>query len=308
MTTEQTVSTPHDLSTPLRGLWLPLITPFADGQLDAVSLRRLVRHYAGLPVDGLILGATTGEGLTLDEDEAADIATIVDAAMAEGARRMPVLLGLAGADTRKVQRMVERTAAWPVDGYLISSPYYLRPSQEGLFRHFAAVAGATGRPIALYNIPYRTGVSLTNDTMRRLAAHCPNIVGLKDCSADAAQSAELLRDRPPGFAVLTGEDAGIYQALVHGADGAIAASAHVATARFAEVAALLAAGDQPAALAAWNRLADLPRLLFAEPSPAPIKHWLHRAGLIASPEVRLPMAPVSDELAMRLDRAMDRWS
>ncbi len=295
-------------SAPLNGLWLPLITPFADGQLDAVSLRRLMRHYAAQPIDGLILGATTGEGLTIDEDEAADIADIAAAAMAEGARRLPVLLGLAGADTRKLQRMVERTAAWPVDGYLISSPLYVRPSQEGIFRHFAAIAGATGRPIALYNIPYRTGVNMTNDTMRRLAAACPNIVGLKDCAADAAQSAELLRDRPPGFAVLTGEDAGYYQALVHGTDGAILASAHIATARFAGVASLLAAGDQPAALAAWNEIAELPRLLFAEPSPAPIKYWLHRAGLIASPEVRLPMMPVTAELAMRLDRAMDRWS
>ncbi len=296
------------LSTPLAGLWLPLITPFAEGQLDAVSLRRLVRHYAAQPIDGLILGATTGEGLTIDEDEAADIAAIVAAAMAEGARRLPVLLGLAGADTRKVQRMIGRTADWPVDGYLISSPFYVRPTQEGIFRHFAAIAGGTGRPIALYNIPYRTGVNITNETMRRLAAACPNIVGLKDCAADAAQSAELLRDRPPGFAVLTGEDAGYYQALVHGADGAILASAHIATARFAGVAALLAAGDQPAALAAWNAIAELPRLLFAEPSPAPIKYWLHRAGLIDSPEVRLPMQTVTPALAMRLDRAMDRWS
>lgn len=296
------------LSTPLAGLWLPLITPFADGQLDAVSLRRLVRHYAAQPIDGLILGATTGEGLTIDEDEAADIAAIVAAAMAEGARRLPVLLGLAGADTRKVQRMIGRTADWPVDGYLISSPFYVRPTQEGIFRHFAAIAGGTGRPIALYNIPYRTGVNITNETMRRLAAACPNIVGLKDCAADAAQSADLLRDRPPGFAVLTGEDAGYYQALVHGADGAILASAHIATARFAGVAGLLAAGDQPAALAAWNAIAELPRLLFAEPSPAPIKYWLHRAGLIDSPEVRLPMQTVTPALAMRLDRAMDRWS
>jgi 4-hydroxy-tetrahydrodipicolinate synthase len=157
----------------------------------------------------------------------------------------------------------------------------------------------------LYNIPYRTGVNLGNEAMLQLADH-PNIIGLKDCSADRKQSIDLLRRRPAGFAILTGEDAQYHEALVDGADGGILASAHIETERFAEVGQLLAAGDRDGALSRWQALADLTRLLFAEPSPAPIKYWLWRTGLIDSAEVRLPMTEVSTELAARLDREIER--
>jgi len=141
--------------------------------------------------------------------------------------------------------------------------------------------------------------------MLRLAEHA-NIVGVKDCCADLLQSFDLIRSRPPGFAVLTGEDALFYPALTLGSDGGVLASAHVETAAFATIRARLLQGDQPGALNAWRRLVDLPRLLFAEPSPAPIKHFLWRTGLIDSPELRLPMTPVSDGLAARIDQEISR--
>lgn len=285
-----------------RGLWLPLITPFRDGRLDEASLRRLLRHYRTQPLDGLILAATTGEGLSLDE---AETERLVAVAAEETDGGPPLWLGLSGADTRKLAAALAQTAAWPLDGYLIASPYYLRPGQEGLYRHFRTLAEATERPILLYNIPYRTGVNLTNETLLRLA-ELPNVVGLKDCCADAAQSFDLLRHKPADFAVLTGEDALFYSALAQGAEGAILASAHVETRSFAAVRDALLAGDQPGALARWRALAELPRLLFAEPSPAPIKHWLWRCGLIDSPELRLPLTPVSEGLAQRLDREIER--
>ena len=285
----------------IEGLWLPLITPFRDGALDERSLRRLARHYLGQPVDGMILAATTGEGLTIDEDETERLTAIV---ATEAAGRIPVFLGLSGSDTRKVAKALAHTAPWPVDGYLIACPYYTRPSQAGLYHHFAALAGETARPIMIYNIPYRTGVNLANDTLLRLA-ELPNIVGVKDCCADQVQSFDLMRARPDGFAVMTGEDALLYAALTQGGDGAILASAHVETARFAAIRQMLLAGDHRAALQAWRGLVDVARLLFAEPSPAPIKHWLARAGLIDSPEVRAPMMPVSAALAARIEREMD---
>ena len=285
----------------IEGLWLPLVTPFRDGALDERSLRRLARHYLGQPVDGMILAATTGEGLTIDEDETERLTAIV---ATEVAGRIPVFLGLSGSDTRKVAKALAHTAPWPVDGYLIACPYYTRPSQVGLYHHFAALAGETARPIVIYNIPYRTGVNLANDTLLRLA-ELPNIVGVKDCCADQVQSFDLMRARPDGFAVMTGEDALLYAALTQGGDGAILASAHVETARFAAIRQMLLAGDHRAALQAWRGLVDLARLLFAEPSPAPIKHWLARAGLIDSPEVRAPMMPVSAALAARIEREMD---
>jgi 4-hydroxy-tetrahydrodipicolinate synthase len=290
---------------PPNGIWLPLITPFQDGEVDDTSVRRLVRHYAAEPIDGLILAATTGEGLTLDDAEIEHLVNITRAELSTSDRRMPLFLGLSGSDTRKGVKALHRTSTWPIDGYLIACPYYTRPSQEGLYRHFHALAENTPRPVLIYNIPYRTGVNIGNETMLRLA-ELRNIVGVKDCCADATQSFDLLRHRPAGFSVLTGEDALFYSALTQGADGGILASAHVDPHAFAVVYEHLLNGDEPRALAAWHTLADLPRLLFAEPSPAPIKHWLWRTGLIDSPELRLPMTPVSDLLAARIDREARR--
>jgi len=290
-----------DLRSRLRGLWLPLITPFLDGELDGASLRRLTQHYAALPVSGMILTATTGEGLTLTPEETARLVSIMHDEVGINNKGLPVCLGLSGSDTRAMLDTLRRTAAWPIDGYLISCPYYSRPTQSGMIRHFIELAEQAAHPVMIYNIPYRTGVNLGNEAMLQLADH-PNIVGLKDCCANRSQSVELLRRRPARFAVLTGEDAQTYDALTDGADGAILASAHIETDTFASVIDLLAAGNQDAALNRWRTVSDLTTLLFSEPSPAPIKHWLWRIGLIDSPELRLPMTEVSSELAARLDR------
>jgi 4-hydroxy-tetrahydrodipicolinate synthase len=294
-----------DLRSQLHGLWLPLVTPFRDGELDEASLRRLVRHYAGGPVDGFILAATSGEGMMLDSAELEQLVTLVRAEIIDSGRYIPICLGLSGAITAKMRDALDETAAWPIDGYLIASPYYLRPSQRGLIRHFTALADHASWPIVLYNIPYRTGVNLTNETLLALAEH-PNIVGMKDCCADRAQSTDLLARRPAGFKVLTGEDAQYYEALSDGADGGILLSAHIETGTFAAVRTQLKQGNRDAALASWQSVAELTRLLFAEPSPAPAKHWLARTGLIERAEVRLPMVEVGAELAARLDREIER--
>jgi 4-hydroxy-tetrahydrodipicolinate synthase len=289
----------------LHGLWLPLVTPFRDGVLDETSLRRLVRHYAALPIDGLILAATSGEGLTLGMAELEWIVAVTRVETVGRARYMPICLGLSGSHTRKMCDTLDETAAWPIDGYLISSPYYTRPSQRGLRQHFSVLADHASWPIVLYNIPYRTAVNLTNETLLELARH-PNIVGLKDCNADRAQSIDLLRRRPAGFRILTGEDTHCYEALTDGADGAILLSAHFETESFAAVLSLMKVGNLDAAQARWESVSELTRLLFAEPSPAPAKYWLARTGLIDSAEVRLPMVEISAELAARLDAEIGR--
>ena len=295
----------NDLQSRLRGLWLPLVTPFRNGELDEASLRRLVRHYANGPIDGLVLAATSGEGLSLGMSELELLVALVRSEISGSGRYMPICLGLSGAATAKMQEALDETAAWPIDGYLIASPYYTRPSQRGLLQHFSTLADHASWPIVLYNIPYRTAVNLENATLLQLAAH-PNIVGIKDCGADRAQSIDFLRRRPPGFRVLTGEDAQYYEALADGADGAILLSAHVETDIFASVWTLLKDGDRDAAQARWDSISDLTKLLFAEPSPAPAKYWLSRTGLIDSVEVRLPMVEVSAPLAARLDAEIDR--
>jgi 4-hydroxy-tetrahydrodipicolinate synthase len=294
-----------DLQSLLQGLWLPLVTPFRDGVLDESSLRRLVRHYADGPIDGLILAATSGEGMSLGSDELERLVAVTRAAISESRRYLPICLGLSGASTPKMLDTLDETAAWPIDGYLIASPYYTRPSQRGLVQHFTTLADHASWPVVLYNIPYRTAVNLTNETLLRLAEH-PNIVGIKDCSADRAQSIDLLARRPAGFRVLTGEDAQYHEALCDGADGAILLSAHLETEAFAAVRTLMKQGDRDAAQACWETISGLTRLLFAEPSPAPAKYWLARARLIDSPEVRLPMVEVSTELAAWLDQEMER--
>jgi 4-hydroxy-tetrahydrodipicolinate synthase len=293
-----------DLVSSLHGLWLPLITPFRDGELDETSLRRLVRHYTAFPVNGMILAATTGESLTLTLAETERLVfTVRDEA--GKTRNLPLLLGLSGSNTCALLDMLQRTAGWGIDGYLISCPYYSRPSQQGMRLHFEALAERARHPVMLYNIPYRTGVNLGNVAMLQLAGH-PNILGCKDCCADRDQSLELLRRRPQHFAVLTGEDAQYHEALVDGADGGILASAHLETETFAQICRLQAAGEGDAALQRWQSVADLTRLLFAEPSPAPIKYWLWRSGLIDSAELRLPMTEVSAEFAARLDLEIER--
>jgi 4-hydroxy-tetrahydrodipicolinate synthase len=293
-----------DPQTSLRGLWLPLITPFRDGALDETSLRRLVRHYAAFPVNGMVLAATTGEGMTLEPAETERLVLTVRDEIGR-TRHLPICLGLSGSNTSALLDTLERTAAWPIDCYLISCPYYSRPSQRGMLLHFGALAERAAHPVLLYNIPYRTGVNLGNEAMLQLAEH-RNIAGLKDCSADRTQSLELLRRRPQNFAVLTGEDAHYHEALADGADGGIVASAHIDTESFARVWQQMVAGDDEAALSRWQTLANLTRLLFAEPSPAPIKYWLWRTGLIDSAEVRLPMTEVSTELAARIDVEIEK--
>jgi 4-hydroxy-tetrahydrodipicolinate synthase len=280
------------------GVWLPVITPFKDGEIDLAGYERLVDHYVRAGVTGVIPLGTTGESPTIDEEETE---ALVERTVATVAGRVPILIGVGGNDTRKVVKAVKRLQKHGVLGVLSVCPYYNRPSQDGMREHFTRVAEATDRPILIYNIPYRTGVNLTNESLLALAAQ-PNIAGVKDSSGNIVQSLELLRQRPPGFAVLTGEDAFFYTMLAHGGDGGILAAAHVETATFLSVYERMAANDHQGALKAWSRLEPMVPLLFKEPNPMPIKHCLWRQGLIASAECRLPLTRVSDALAKDLDR------
>jgi len=291
----------------LQGLWLPLITPFTDGELDETSLAGLVRHYVNQPIDGLVLCATTGEEMTLSWQERERIIALAASTMSELGASRPILMGVSGSDTTAVANALEGAGDWPLDGFLVSCPHYTRPSQAGLKNHFRMLADRSPHPVVIYNIPYRTGVNMDNETMLELG-RADNIIGVKDCCAMPRQSYELIRNCPPGFSVLTGEDPFYYNALVHGADGAILATAHLMTDRFAGIRNHLRKNNQKAALALWNEVACLADLLFSEPSPAALKYWLCKVGLISSPELRLPMMPVSPELANKLDQHIEQMS
>jgi len=261
----------------------------------------MLTYYLGKGVTGIFPLGTTGEGPTIDDDE---MEAIVDRTVRVVAGRVPVFVGIGGNATAKVLRTLKRLERYAFPGIVSVCPYYNRPSQEGMREHFTRIAEATDRRILVYNIPYRTSVNLTNETLLRLA-ELPNIVGVKDSCGNIAQSVELLRLRPPGFAVLTGDDASLYTLLAHGADGGILASSHVHTESFVAVYERMAANDHQGARALWSRLETLVPLLFKEANPMPIKYCVWRQGLIASPECRLPLTKVSTGLAEELDRALE---
>ncbi len=286
--------------TEISGIWLPIITPFVDGAVDLAGYERLLAHYLARGVTGIFPLGTTGESPTLEEDE---MEALVDRTVAVVAGRVPIFVGIGGNATAKVLKTLARLQRYPFAGIVSVCPYYNRPSQDGLRAHFTRIAEATEREILIYNIPYRTSVNLANDTLLRLA-ELPNIVGVKDSSGNLAQSLELLRCRPRGFAVMTGDDASLYTTLAHGGDGGILASAHLQTERFVDVYARMRANDHRAALAIWAELETLVPLLFREANPMPIKHALWRQGLIGSPECRLPLTRISRELADDLDRTV----
>jgi 4-hydroxy-tetrahydrodipicolinate synthase len=192
--------------------------------LDETSLRRLVRHYASLPVDGFILAATSGEGMSLSMSELERLVTITRAEISASRRYIPILLGLSGASTHKMCDALDETAAWPIDGYLIASPYYIRPSQRGLLQHFTTLADHASWPLVLYNIPYRTAVGIDNDTLLQLAAH-PNIVGMKESGNDLLYITECVNRTPDDFTVLAGSATTLFQSLCAGVDGAVLALA-----------------------------------------------------------------------------------
>jgi 4-hydroxy-tetrahydrodipicolinate synthase len=286
--------------TEISGIWLPIITPFADGAVDLAGYERLLAHYLARGVTGIFPLGTTGESPTLDDDE---MEAIVDRTVGVVAGRVPIFVGIGGNATAKVLKTLARLERYSFAGIVSVCPYYNRPGQDGLRAHFTRIAEATSREILIYNIPYRTSVNLANDTLLRLA-ELPNIVGVKDSAGNLAQSLELLRLRPHGFAVMTGDDASLYTMLAHGGDGGILASAHLRTERFVEVHERMRANDHRAARAVWAGLESLIPILFKEANPMPIKHALWREGLIGSPECRLPLTRISPELANDLERAL----
>ena len=285
------------MPTKISGLWLPLVTPFRDGAVDFASYERLIDHYIGLGVDGLFPLGTTGESPTLDE---AEIDELVDRTVARAGGRVPVFVGVGGNATHKVTKTLRRLERFAFEGIVSVCPYYNRPGQDGLIAHFHAIAAATDRDVMIYNIPYRTAVNLSNDSLFELA-EVPNIVGVKDSSGSVAQSLELLARKPRDFAVLTGEDALYFTMMANGGDGGILAASHLMTERFVEVGRCFAGNDVAGARVAWVPLAQSVPLLFAEANPMPIKYLLWRQGLIASPECRLPLTKISDGLAKKLD-------
>lgn len=283
--------TPHQ--TPdFSGLWIPLVTPFRDGGVDHPALAGLVERLAPTGIAGFVVCGSTGEAAALDEDEQLAVLDTV----ARAAPSMPRIMGISGYHLGKTLAWVRRLGALGLAGLLVPAPSYVRPSQGGVRDWFAAIADASAVPVVIYDIPYRTGTSIARDTLLSLAAH-PRIRAIKDCGGDMAKTRALIADRR--LQVLAGEDAQMFGTVAEGGVGAIAASAHVQTARFVNVLRLLGEERLKEARALWQPLLPLIEALFADANPGPVKALLAHEGLIAD-ELRPPMTRSPANLLDRL--------
>lgn len=289
----------------MEALWGPVITamatPFdADGAVDLKGCRRLARHLLDHGTDALVVCGTTGEGSVLSPEERL---ALWDACLEEVGDRAGVWAATGSYDTAATVRMSRLAADHGAHGLLVVTPYYNRPPQTALYRHFRAVAEATDLPVMLYNVPSRTGVNMTAETTLRLARDLPSVCAIKEAHGDLGQVADLLAGRPDGFRVFSGDDALTFAMVAMGADGIVSVASHLVGRAIAAMIAALHAGDL--ATAARLHLETLPvvRALFATTSPILLKAALALVGLPCG-EPRLPLIAADDGELSRLRDAL----
>jgi 4-hydroxy-tetrahydrodipicolinate synthase len=286
----------------LKGSLVAIVTPmFEDGSLDLPRLRALIDFHIREGSNGIVIVGTTGESPTVDfEEHCLLIRTAVDHA----AGRVPVIAGTGANSTREAIELSAYAKQAGADMSLSVVPYYNKPTQEGLYRHFRAIAEAVDLPQILYNVPGRTVADMQNDTALRLA-QIPNIVGLKDATGNMERGAEVLRRAPKNFAVYSGDDGTGLALLMLGAHGVISVTANVAPRLMQEMCAAVFTGDFAKARSDNNKLLGLHRHLFVEANPIPVKWVLQQMGLIDG-GIRLPLTPLSSSFHDLLRGAMEQ--
>jgi len=286
----------------LRGAMTAIVTPFAaDGSVDSATLAGLVNWQVEQGIHGIVPCGTTGEGATLDADEhRAVIAATVEAA----AGRVPVIAGCGSNDTRRTVAASQRAAECGADALLIVSPYYNKPNRSGMLAHYRAVAEATALPVVVYNVPGRTGQNLGAPLILELA-EIPGIVAVKEASADLDQIAAVLEGRPPGFGVLSGDDALALPTVALGADGVISVVSNEAPAEMSLLIARALEGDFAGARELHYRLLPLMRANFAETNPVPVKTAMAMLGR-CSESLRPPLGPAGGTCRETLRLALER--
>jgi 4-hydroxy-tetrahydrodipicolinate synthase len=286
----------------VQGCGTALVTPFtASGQLDLDAFRRFVRWQIDSGIDFLVPCGTTGESVTLDESE---YRLVVSAAVEEAAGRVPVVAGAGTNHTGHAVHLSRLAQELGADAILSVTPYYNKPTQEGLYRHFKEVAGAVDLPVVLYNVPGRTGCNLLPETVVRLAG-VPNITAVKEASGNLAQIMELLERRPAGFRVLSGDDALAYAIIALGGDGLISVASNEIPAEMARLIRALRVGDLQEARRLQYRYLSLMNLNFVESSPIPVKYAVSRLGYIQE-SYRLPLCPLSEANKRKLDQELEK--
>lgn len=271
-----------------RGLGIALVTPFtSDGQVDYKSLKRLVEYQIDNGADFLCILATTGETPCLTQDEKDKITQFVKDV---NHGRLPILKGCGGNNTAAVIEELH-TADWSgIDGILSVCPYYNKPSQEGLYQHFKAIAEASPLPVVLYNVPGRTGINLKPETTVRLANDCENIVAVKEASGSLEQVDEIIKNKPQRFDVLSGDDALTFSMVASGAAGVISVIGNALPKEFSRMIRLEFQGEYEPARKIHHMFTELYSLLFVDGNPAGVKALLHEMGFIEN-QLRLPLVP-----------------
>jgi 4-hydroxy-tetrahydrodipicolinate synthase len=282
----------------LEGTFTALITPFrADGALDLEALAALVEWQIESGIDGLVPCGSTGESATLSHSEHSQVVKHV---IEVAAGRVPVIAGSGSNSTREATDLTAEARRRGADAALLISPYYNKPTQEGIFHHYRTVAEETGLPILLYNIPGRTASRIDPDTIARLS-RVEGVVGLKEAGGDLAATSETIRQSDPDFVVLSGDDALTLPMLAIGGKGLITTTGNVAPRQMAEVTRAFMARDTQGARQVHERLLPLMNALFIETNPIPIKTALFLLGRIPDPVLRLPLTPMQKSNRDRLE-------
>jgi 4-hydroxy-tetrahydrodipicolinate synthase len=285
--------------TSFRGSFTALVTPFADGAVDEKAFRDLVDWQIAEGTTGLVPVGTTGESPTLSHEEHKQV---VEWCVAQAAGRVPVVAGAGSNSTIEAVELSRHAEAAGADAVLIVTPYYNKPTQEGLYQHYKAINDAIGIPIIIYNIPGRSVIDMTVETMARLY-ELKNIAGVKDATANMVRVSAQRSAMGPDFTQLSGEDATALGFMAHGGHGCISVTSNVAPRLCAEFQAACLKGDYAAALAIQDKLMPLHTTLFIETNPSPTKYALSVLGRCAE-DVRLPMVPVSEKTKAAVHGAM----
>jgi 4-hydroxy-tetrahydrodipicolinate synthase len=284
----------------LKGSIPALVTPLRDdGEIDFEAWDRLLDFHVREGSDAVVVGGTTGESPVL---ERAELEALVRRARDRLPSRMAVIAGSGTNATAKSIALSRVAEAAGADGLLVVTPYYNRPTQEGLFRHFSAIADAVGIPLILYNVPGRTACDLQPETIVRLSRH-PRIAGVKEATGDMARAPRILDDSRRGFLLLSGDDPTAVALMRAGACGVISVTANAAPRAMHELCAAALRGSFDEATSIDARLASLHKALFVEPNPIPVKWAVHRLGLVG-PAIRLPLTPLSSQHYAAVEAAM----
>ncbi len=284
-----------------KGLGIALVTPFTqDGAVDYQSLHRLVQYQLDNGADFLCILATTGETPTLTADEKQKIKDMI---VEQVGGRIPILMGCGGNNTAAVVRELQTGDFHGIDGILSVCPYYNKPSQEGLYQHFKAIAAATKLPVVLYNVPGRTGVNMKAETTVRLARDCKNIVAIKEASGNLEQVDEIIKNKPDTFDVISGDDSLTFPMISCGAVGVISVIGNALPKEFSKMIRLQMKGEYDPARKIHHRFIDLFSLLFVDGNPAGVKAMLHEMGYIEN-VLRLPLVPTRISTLQRMSEIM----